>query len=59
MARKKKSGKARIVARAELPTRYGKFTILGIDGANAAENAVALVHGKIRRGDAPLNRADE
>jgi GTP cyclohydrolase II len=56
MARKKRSGKPRIVARAELPTRYGKFTILGIDGANAAEGAVALVHGKIRRGDAPLVR---
>ena len=56
MTRKKKSGKPRIVARAELPTRYGKFTILGIDGSNAAESAVALVHGKIRRGDAPLVR---
>ncbi len=56
MARKKKSGKARIVARAELPTRYGKFTILGVEGASAAESAVALVHGKIRRGEAPLVR---
>ena len=56
MARKKKSGKPRIVARAELPTRYGRFTILGIDGSKSAESAVALVHGKIRRGDAPLVR---
>ena len=56
MARTKKSGRPRIVARAELPTRYGKFTILGINGANLEESAVALVHGKIRRGDAPLVR---
>lgn len=56
MARKKKTGKAHIVARAELPTRYGKFTILGIDGTNASESAVALVHGKLRRRDAPLVR---
>ncbi len=56
MALQKKSKRPRIVARAELPTRYGKFTILGIDGASPAESAVALVHGEIRRGDAPLVR---
>ncbi|MHB8539831.1 MAG: GTP cyclohydrolase II [Candidatus Acidiferrales bacterium] len=56
MAHAKKSGKPRIVARAELPTRYGEFKILGIEGASAAESAVALVHGKIRRGDVPLVR---
>jgi GTP cyclohydrolase II len=53
---------ARIVARAEFPTEYGQFTILGIEGAEklsltrTAESAVALQHGKIRRGDAPLVR---
>jgi GTP cyclohydrolase II len=38
----------RIVARAKLPTRFGSFEILGIEGKNEAESAVALVHGPIR-----------
>jgi GTP cyclohydrolase II len=52
----------RIVARAALPTQYGEFAILGIEGAEklsltgTAESAVALQHGKIRRSDAPLVR---
>jgi GTP cyclohydrolase II len=45
----------RIVARAKLPTRFGPFEILGIEGENARENAVALVHGRIR-GKTPLVR---
>ncbi|MFZ0212785.1 MAG: GTP cyclohydrolase II [Candidatus Acidiferrales bacterium] len=56
MARKKKSSRPRIMAHAELPTRYGKFTIIGFEGAVPAESAVALQHGRIRRGDAPLVR---
>ena len=63
--------KARIVAQAELPTRYGKFAILGLerpsearaqrisaDGASGdgAEGAVALIHGKVHGRDAPLVR---
>jgi GTP cyclohydrolase II len=42
-----KSG-IRIVARAKLPTRFGPFEILGIEGKGANESAVALVHGKVR-----------
>src|SRR5215469_13112169 len=38
----------RIVARAKLPTRYGPFEILGVEGQGEKENAVALVHGPIR-----------
>src|SRR5690348_9284152 len=45
----------RIVARAKLPTRFGPFEILGIEGKSARENAVALVHGRIR-GQTPLVR---
>ena len=45
----------RIVARAKLPTRFGPFDILGIEGKNEQESAVALVHGKIR-GQTPLVR---
>ncbi len=36
------------VAHAELPTRYGRFTIHGFRGLGPQNEAVALVHGKIR-----------
>jgi GTP cyclohydrolase II len=42
-----KSG-IRIVARAKLPTRFGPFEILGIEGKDERESAVALVHGPVR-----------
>lgn len=37
----------RIVARAKLPTRFGPFEILGIEGKGKDESAVALVHGPV------------
>jgi GTP cyclohydrolase II len=56
---RKKSRKAkgciRIVARAKLPTRFGPFEILGIEGRTPQENAVALLHGGVRTGT-PLVR---
>jgi GTP cyclohydrolase II len=36
------------VAHAELPTRYGRFTIHGFRGLGPVHEAVALVRGKIR-----------
>jgi GTP cyclohydrolase II len=36
------------VAHAELPTRYGRFTIHGFRGLGPLDEAVALVRGKIR-----------
>ena len=39
----------RIVARAKLPTRFGPFEILGIEGRTDQESAVALVHGRDSR----------
>jgi GTP cyclohydrolase II len=45
----------RIVARAKLPTRFGPFEILGIEGENKRETAVALLHGRIH-GRTPLVR---
>ena len=48
-------GEIRIAARAKLPTRFGQFEILGIEGKNAKESAVALIHGRIR-GQTPLVR---
>jgi GTP cyclohydrolase II len=37
-----------MVAHAELPTRYGRFTIHGFRGARRRDEAVALVRGNIR-----------
>lgn len=50
-------GGAKIVAHAKLPTGFGAFTIFGVKGAGAQDEAVALVHGKIRDGKSvPLVR---
>jgi GTP cyclohydrolase II len=46
----------RLVARAVLPTRYGKFTIYGFEGRGPEEEAVALVRGKLNGKAAPLVR---
>ncbi len=54
VAKSSKDG-IRIVARAKLPTRFGPFEILGIEGKTEQESAVALVRGKIR-GEIPLVR---
>ena len=56
MKRKKQAVKARVVARAELPTRFGRFTILGIQGRGPNEEAVAIQHGRVKNGAAPLVR---
>jgi GTP cyclohydrolase II len=63
MKRRKQSGagrKAQVVARAKLPTSFGQFTVLGIAGRNAIEEAVAIQHGRLnggsQRGKAPLVR---
>jgi GTP cyclohydrolase II len=54
MAERKSNGRARIVARAELPTSFGRFKIFGIEG-NPGEEAVALQHGRIQK-SVPLVR---
>ena len=45
-----------MVAHAELPTRYGRFTIYGFEGRGPQEEAVALVRGKFNGKTAPLVR---
>jgi GTP cyclohydrolase II len=52
----RKFAKARIVARAELPTRYGRFKILGVESADGGDTAVVLLHGKLGRSTVPLVR---
>src|SRR5215472_186274 len=44
------------IAQAELPTRYGKFTIYGFKGGGPEEEAVALVRGNVNGRVAPLVR---
>jgi len=44
------------VARAALPTRFGRFAVLGIEGRRDGEEAVAIVRGHLRAGKAPLVR---
>jgi len=58
MTSRKQAGKPRIVARAKLPTRFGNFEILGIEGRGPSETAVAVVKGTAKsNGDAaPLVR---
>src|SRR5690242_15630080 len=41
------SSSLRAVAQAELPTRYGRFTIYGFKGRGPMEEAMALVRGKL------------
>jgi GTP cyclohydrolase II len=53
---KKKAAGLRMIARADLPTRYGSFTIYGFKGEGVEEEAVALVRGKLNGKGAPLVR---
>jgi GTP cyclohydrolase II len=55
-----RTNRARVVARAQLPTSFGRFTVFGITGRKPSEEAVAIQHGRLdgtsRRGKAPLVR---
>src|SRR6266436_2779353 len=53
---KPKSARVRAIARAELPTRYGRFTIYGFRGRGSQEEAVALVRGNLQGKAAPMVR---
>ena len=48
MTQRKKNGRARVVARAQLPTSFGRFKIFGIEGG-PGEEAVAIQHGTIAK----------
>lgn len=45
--KKRSEAKARVVAQAELPTSFGKFTIFGIQGSRASNEAIAIVHSNL------------
>jgi GTP cyclohydrolase II len=50
------NGAAHAVARAELPSRFGRFRIFGFTGNGPQEEAVALVRGKLNGKTTPLVR---
>jgi len=52
----KETAEVRKIAQADLPTRYGRFTILGFQGHGKNEEAVALTRGKLNGKTAPLVR---
>ncbi|HXN23617.1 MAG TPA: GTP cyclohydrolase II [Candidatus Dormibacteraeota bacterium] len=54
--RKKHATAVRIVAQAALPTRFGRFTVLGVEGRGAEESAVAVIHGHVKGKVAPVVR---
>jgi len=56
MAQRKRTDKARVVARADLPTRFGRFAIAGIQGRDSRDEAVAIQHGRLSAKKAPLVR---
>jgi GTP cyclohydrolase II len=57
---KKKAAGLRMIAQADLPTRYGRFAIFGFKGGckgkGSEEEAVALVRGNLNGKNAPLVR---
>jgi GTP cyclohydrolase II len=53
---KKSFRTVQMIAHAELPTRYGRFTIFGFKGRGPEEEAVALVRGNLKGRTAPLVR---
>ncbi|MFQ5696432.1 MAG: GTP cyclohydrolase II RibA, partial [Terriglobia bacterium] len=55
MPAKRRRARIRKVAEARLPTRFGLFRIIGLEGKRG-ESLVALVRGNLRRRAAPLVR---
>src|SRR5579862_1974363 len=45
-----------VAAEAALPTRFGKFTIFGVEGRTPSESAIVLRHGRGGNGSVPLVR---
>ncbi len=51
-----RNGQARIVAQAALPTKHGRFTVLGVQGPTPQDVIVVLRHGRRNGKGAPLVR---
>ena len=53
---RRRATRARVVARAKLPTRFGTFTLLGVQGRGPGETAVVLRRGQVNGTSVPLVR---
>lgn len=53
---KRKGAHAKLVAQADLPTRFGSFRIYGFEGRSPQEEAIALVRGNLNGRSSPLVR---
>src|SRR5215831_10575488 len=51
-----KNSLPRVIAKAVLPTRFGRFSIYGFEGGGPQQEAVALVRGNLKGRVAPLVR---
>jgi 3,4-dihydroxy 2-butanone 4-phosphate synthase / GTP cyclohydrolase II len=56
MKRHTRRSKARVVAKAQLPTSFGEFKILAVKGAGPADEAIAIVRGDLNSAKTPLVR---
>jgi GTP cyclohydrolase II len=54
--RSRRRARARVIAQAKLPTRFGTFALLGIQGRGPGETAVVLRHGRVNGSSVPLVR---
>ncbi|MDE3135518.1 MAG: GTP cyclohydrolase II [Acidobacteriota bacterium] len=54
--KKTEASGVRVVARAALPTRYGRFTVLGVEDAKTGDSALVLERGATHNGHVPLVR---
>jgi GTP cyclohydrolase II len=52
---KRRKNTVHIIARAQLPTRFGNFTVLGMQGNSPNEEAVVMVRGRLN-GTVPVVR---
>jgi GTP cyclohydrolase II len=56
MKKKKQVGLVKVIARADLPTRFGRFRIAAVKGRGPEDEAVAIQHGNLKNGSAPVVR---
>jgi GTP cyclohydrolase II len=56
MKKRKHAGRATVVAKADLPTRFGRFQITAIKGSGPTDEAVAIHRGRLNGTKAPLVR---
>jgi GTP cyclohydrolase II len=56
MKKQERAGRVSVVAKAALPTNFGRFHIVAIKGPGPRDEAVAIYRGPVKNGKAPLVR---